>query len=155
LLDENFRKAKSWMISWIQTAQEGRRIFEGALLSEGIMDLPEDQRHEIVKNRDRRMRLKLPKRIFDAHQMHRMTSRPRTINDNPFLKFTFFTIKSTPEYPAGFLDCDDAAQYFDRFFSWYNTKHYHCRNSYLTADLWHRGLRNKIVSSRGAGLINH
>ena len=142
------------MISWIQTAQEVRRIFEGALFAENIMDLPEDQRHEIVKNRDRRMRPKSPKRIFDANQMHRRFSRPRARNDNPFLRFTFFTIKAAPEYPAKFLDREDAARYFDRFFSWYNTKHYHCRNSYLTADLWHRGLRDKIVSGRWADLIN-
>jgi len=142
------------MISWIQTAQAVRRIFEGALCSEDIMDLPEDQRYEIVKNRDRRMSPKPPKRIFDAHQMHRRFSRPRTRNDNPFLRFTFFTIKDAREYLARFLDCEDAARYFDRFFSWYNTKHYHCRNSYLTANLWHRGLRDKIVSGRGADLIN-
>ena len=39
LLDEFSRKAIQWRISWVQTAQEARRLLEGGLVQENILDL--------------------------------------------------------------------------------------------------------------------
>ena len=154
LLDEYSRKAVNWLISWNQTAQEARRLFEGALLSENILDLPEDQRPEIINDRGRQMKAKPIKLMFDTHQMPQLFARPRTPNDNPFVESAFSTVKTAPEYPGRFLDCNGAAKYFDRFFSWYNTEHYHSGIDYVTPDQCHRGLRDKIVFHRRANMIN-
>jgi transposase InsO family protein len=154
LLDEYSRKALNWLVSWNQTAQQARQLLEWALLSENILDLPEDQRPEIINDRGRQMKAKPIKRMLDTHQMPQLFARPRTPNDNPFVESAFSTIKTAPEYPGRFLDCEDATKYFDRFFAWYNTEHYHSGIDYVTPDQCHRGLRDKIVSQRKANLAN-
>jgi len=152
LLDEYSRKAVNWLISWNQTAKEARRLFEGAVLSENILDLPEDQRPEIINDRGRQMKAKPIKRMFDEHQMPQLFSRPRTPNDNPFVEAAFSTIKTAPAYPVRFLDCQEATKYFQRFFAWYNSEHYHSGIDYVTPDQCHRGLRDNIVAERRANL---
>ena len=154
LLDEYSRKAINWLVSWNQTAEQARQLLENALLSENILDLPEDQRPEIINDRGRQMKAKPIKRMFDTHQMPQLFARPRTPNDNPFVESAFSTIKTAPEYPGRFLDREDATKYFDRFFAWYNTEHYHSGIDYVTPDQCHRGLRDKIVSQRRANLAN-
>jgi transposase InsO family protein len=145
LLDEYSRKAINWLVSWNQTAEQARQLLEGALLSENILDLPEDQRPEIINDRGRQMKAKPIKRMFDTLQMP---------NDNPFVESAFSTIKTAPGYPVRFLDCEEATKYFDRFFGWYNNEHYHSGIDYVTPDHCHRGLRDKIVSQRRANLAN-
>jgi len=154
LLDEYSRKAVNWLINWNQTAQEARLLIEGALLSENILDLPEDQRPEIINDRGRQMKAKSIKRMFETHQMPQLFARPRTPNDNPFVESAFSTIKTAPDYPGRFLDYEDARKYFERFFSWYNYEHYHSGINYVTPDQCHRGLRDNIVIQRNANLAN-
>jgi len=154
LLDEYSRKAINWLVSWNQSAEQARQLLEAALLCENILDLPEGQRPEIINDRGRQMKAKPIKRMFETHQMPQLFARPRTPNDNPFVESAFSTIKTAPTYPGRFLDCAEATKYFDRFFAWYNTEHYHCGIDYVTPDQCHRGLRDKIVSQRRAHLAN-
>jgi len=154
LLDEYSRKAINWLVSWNQSAQQARQLLEGALLSENILDLPEDQRPEIINDRGRQMKAKPIKRMFDTLQMPQLFARPRTPNDNPFVESVFSTVKTAPSYPAKFLDCEQATKYFDRFFAWYNTEHYHSGIDYVTPDQCHQGLRDKIVAQRRTDLTN-
>jgi len=152
LLDEYSRKALSWLVSWHQTAQEARRLIEEALISENILDLPEDQRPVVINDRGCQMKAKPIKRMFEDHHMPQLFARPRTPNDNPFIESLFGTIKRTPQYPGRFLDLDDAIQYFGRYVPWYNFEHYHSRIDYVTPDQCHRGLRDTIVSFRNQKL---
>ena len=46
------------------------------------------------------------------------------------------------------LDREVAAEYFDRYFPWYNTEHYHSGIDYVTPEQCHRGLREEIVFQR-------
>lgn len=154
LLDEYSRKALNWRISWYQTAQEARRLFEDALLSENILDQPEDQRPEIINDRGRQMKAKSITQMLDTHQMPQLFARPRTPNDNPFVESAFAAVKTAPQYPGRFQDREEAQIYFDRFFAWYNTEHYHSGIDYVTPDQCHRGLRATIVSTRKAELMN-
>jgi putative transposase len=148
LLDEYSRKALSWLVSWHQTAQEARRLIEEALISENILDLPEDERPVVINDRGCQMKAKPIKRMFEDHHMPQLFARPRTPNDNPFIESLFGTIKRAPQYPGLFLDLDDAIQYFGHYVPWYNFEHYHSRIDYVTPDQCHRGLRDSIVSFR-------
>jgi transposase InsO family protein len=150
LLDEYSRKAVHWLISWHERAHEAKQLIEGGLLSENILDLPETERPEIVNDRGSQMRAKPIKKMFETHQMPQIFARPKTPNDNPFIESAFGTIKQSPRYPGRFLDQNDAIIYFDRFFLWYNTEHYHSGIDYVTPDQCHRGLKEKIVSERKA-----
>ncbi len=148
LLDEYSRKALSWLVSWHQTAQESQRLLEWGLINENILDLPEDQRPEVINDRGRQMKAKPIKRMFEDHHMPQLFARPRTPNDNPFIESLFGSIKMAPQYPGRFLDLAHAIQYFDRYFPWYNTEHYHSGIDYVTPEQCHQGLKERIVGSR-------
>jgi putative transposase len=148
LLDEYSRKAISWLISWHQTALEAQYLLEEGLINENILDLPEDQRPEIINDRGRQMKAKSIKRMFEDHYMPQLFSRPRTPNDNPFVESLFGAVKTAPQYPGRFLDREEAIEYFTRYFSWYNTEHLHSGIDYVTPEQCHRGLREAIVARR-------
>ena len=150
LLDEYSRKTIQWRISWQQTAEESRLLLEGGLVDENILDLPEDQRPEVVNDRGRQMKAKPIQRLCEDHGMPQLFARPRTPNDNPFIESAFSTVKRAPEYPGRFLDDGEAVTYFDRYFTWYDTEHYHSGIDYVTPQQAHQGLRQKIVDQRRA-----
>jgi putative transposase len=148
LLDEYSRKAIQWRISWHQTAQQSRLLLEGGLLAQNILDLPEDQRPEVINDRGRQMKAKPIQRLCEDHGMPQLFARPRTPNDNPYIESAFSTVKRAPEYPGRFLDDNQAIVYFDRYFTWYDTEHYHSGIDYVTPQQAHQGLRQKIVAQR-------
>jgi putative transposase len=148
LLDEWSRKAIQWRISWHQTAEESRRLLEGGLTDQNILDLPEDQRPEIMNDRGRQMKAKPIQRLCEEHGMPQLFARPRTPNDNPFIESAFSTVKRAPAYPGCFLDDDQAHEYFSRYFTWYDTEHYHSGIDYVTPQQAHDGQRPNIVEQR-------
>lgn len=148
LLDEWSRKAIEWRVSWQQTAEESRLLLEGGLVAQNILDLPEDQRPELINDRGRQMKAKPIQRLCEDHGMPQLFARPRTPNDNPFIESAFSTVKRAPEYPGRFLDDGQAVSYFDRYFTWYDTEHYHAGIDYVTPQQAHAGLRPHIVAQR-------
>ena len=60
----------------------------------------------------------------------------------------FGTIKTAPQYPGRFLDCEEAIEYFTRYFPWYNKEHLHSGIGYVTPEQCHMGLREAIVARR-------
>ena len=148
LLDEWSRKAIQWRISWQQTADESVRLIEGGLVEENILDLPEDQRPEIINDRGRQMKAKPIQKLCEDHAMPQLFARPRTPNDNPYIESAFSTVKRAPEYPGQFLDDVTAVEYFRGYFTWYDTEHYHSGIDYVTPQQAHQGLRQKIVDQR-------
>jgi putative transposase len=148
LLDEYSRKAITWLVSWRQDAQTARLLIDQALTDENILDLPEDQRPEIINDRGRQMKAKPVRQLLEDHAMPQMFARPRTPNDNPFIESAFSTVKCAPEYPGMFLDKTVAENYFNPYFLWYNEEHYHSGIDYVTPAQAHQGLREQIVSER-------
>jgi hypothetical protein len=73
---------------------------------------------------------------------------PRPPHDNPVIESAFSTVKRAPEYPGRFLDDDQAKAYFSRYFTWYDTEHYHSGIDYVTPQQAHDGLRPTIVAQR-------
>jgi putative transposase len=148
LLDEWSRKAIQWRVSWQQTAEESRLLLEGGLVEQNILDLPEDQRPELINDRGRQMKAKPIQRLCEEHGMPQLFTRPRTPNDNPFIESAFSTVKRAPAYPGRFLDDSQARTYFARYFTWYDTEHYHSGIDYVTPHQAHQGLRPAIVAQR-------
>jgi transposase InsO family protein len=148
LLDEFSRKVLQWRISWTQTAAEARLLLEGGLGQENILDLPEDQRPELLNDRGRQMKAKPIRQLCADHQMPHLFARPHTPNDNPFVESAFSTVKRAPEYPGRFLDDVQAVTYCAGYFDWYNHEHYHSAIDYVTPQQAHEGQRGKIVQRR-------
>jgi putative transposase len=94
------------------------------------------------------MKAKPIQRLCEDHGMPQLFARPRTPNDNPFIESAFSTVKRAPEYPGRFLDDAAARTYFGRYFTWYDTKHYHSGIDHVTPDQAHQGLRPQIVEQR-------
>ena len=94
------------------------------------------------------MKAKPIQRLCEDHGMAQWFARPRTPNDNPFIESAFSTVKRAAEYPGQFLDDRQAPAHFNRYFTWYNTEHYHSGIDYVTPDQAHQGLRQKIVDER-------
>ena len=124
------------------------RLLEGGLIEQNILDLPEDQRPELINDRGRQMKAKPIKRLCEDHALPQLFARPRTPNDNPFIESAFSTVKRAPEYPDRFLDDSQAVAYFGRYFTWYDTEHYHSGIDYVTPQQAHDGLRPIIVEQR-------
>jgi len=118
LLDEWSRKVIQWRVAWHQTAEESRLLLEGGLTDQNILDLPADQRPEIMNDRGRQMKAKPIQRLCEEHGMPQLFARPRTPNDNPFIESAFSTVKRAPAHPGGFLDDAQAREYFSRYFTW-------------------------------------
>jgi putative transposase len=148
LLDEWSRKAIQWRIAWHQTAEESRLLLEGGLRDQNILDLPEEQRPEIINDRGRQMKAKPIQRLYEDHGMPQLFAHPRTPNDNPFIESAFSTVKRAPEYTGRFLDDDQAIAYFKGYFNWYDTEHYHSGIDYVTPQQAHDGQRPSIVEQR-------
>jgi len=79
-------------------------------------------------------------------------SRPHVSNDNPFSEAQFKTLKYRPDFPERFGSLEDARSFCQRFFSWYNSEHYHSGISYLIPQQVQFGLSNQIVKEREAVL---
>ena len=92
------------------------------------------------------------RQMFEDHHMPQLFARPRTPDDNPFVESLFGTVKTAPAYPGRFLDRDEAVDYFNRFFPWYNTEHLHSGIEHVTPEQCHQGLRENIVTERKAKL---
>jgi len=148
LLDEYSRKMINWLVSWHLSADEAQRLLEGGLINENILDLPEDQRPEVINDRGRQMKAKIIQQMFKDNQMPQIFARPRTPNDNPYVEAAFGTIKGMPEYPGRFIDRSDGQNYFGKYFPWYNTDHFHSGIDYVTPEQCHQGLREEIVARR-------
>ena len=124
----------------------GYEVTENAL----SLDQPEDQRPEVINDRGRQMKAKPIQRLCEDHGMPQLFARPRTPNDNPFIESAFSTVKRAPEYPGRFLDNHQASAYFKRYFTWYDTEHYHSGIDYVTPQQAHDGQRQIIVEQRRA-----
>jgi transposase InsO family protein len=150
VLDEWSRKVIQWLVSWSLEAGEAKRLLDAGMVAENILDLPEEQRPEVVNDRGRQMKAKSVRRLFEEHSMPQLFARPRTPNDNPFIEAMFSTTKTAPEYPGRFLDKENAEGYFGKFFGWYDNEHYHSGIDYVTPAQAHAGLRAAIVVERKA-----
>jgi putative transposase len=148
VLDEYSRKALAWRISWVQTSAEAGQLLEAALAQENVLDLPEDRRPEVINDRGRQMKAKPIQRLFEDHAMPRLFARPHTPDDNPYIESAFSTAKRAPEYPGRFRDDGEAIAYFEKYFDWYNHRHYHSGIDYVTPAQAHQGLRESIVRRR-------
>lgn len=69
LLDEWSRKAVQWRVAWHQAAEESRRLLEGWLVDQKILDLLEDGRPEVINDCGRQMKAKVSRRLCEDHGM--------------------------------------------------------------------------------------
>lgn len=75
-------------------------------------------------------------------------SRPYTSDDNPFSESQFKTLKYCPQFPGKFSSAEQAEQFCQQFFNWYNPVHYHSGIAWLTPESVHYGLAEQMLEQR-------
>jgi len=150
MLDEWSRKVVAWRVASSLAAAEATLLTDDAVVAEGLLDLPLDRRPVIVNDRGVQMKAKPVTQMFSDLGMLQAFARPHTPNDNPFVESLFSTVKTAPAYPQYFSAFDPApvADYFSRFFPWYNGEHYHSRIGYVHPIDRHEGRAPEILRQR-------
>ena len=72
-------------------------------------------------------------------------SRPYTSDDNPYSEAQFKTLKYRPGFPDRFGSIQDARQFCQTFFPWYNQEHHHTGIGLLTPEALHYGKAETII----------
>lgn len=81
-------------------------------------------------------------------------SRPHTSNDNPYSEAQFKTLKYRPDFPERFGSIAEARAFCQRFFTWYNTGHYHSGIGYHHPIDVHYGHAETVRDARANVLTN-
>jgi len=75
-------------------------------------------------------------------------SRPHVSNDNPYSESQFKTLKDRPECPDRFGCIENARQFWQTFFEWYNNEHQHSGIGWLTPRQVHYGQAAGMIEVR-------
>jgi putative transposase len=75
-------------------------------------------------------------------------SRPYTSDDNPYSEAHFKTLKYRPDFPERFGSIQDARQFCQSFFAWYNQEHRHTGIGLLTPESVHYGKAEALIEAR-------
>ena len=132
ILDEYSRYVVAWRLDWTVQASIAREMFQEAIDSQHILDLPEEQRPRVVSDRGSTMKSKLLAQTLEPLHMLRYFTRPSTPTDNPFIESFFSTFKGHPTYPGRFESFEQAQAYCLSFFPWYNHRHLHSSIGFVT-----------------------
>lgn len=156
MLDEWSRKVIAWRISISLMQSEAQALIDDAYLAEGLLDVPRDQLPVVVNDRGAQMKAKPVKQMFHDLGLTQTFARPRTPNDNPFIESLFSTVKTTPNYPGWFpgSSIQVARNYFEDYFQWYNTEHFHSGIGYIHPIDKHEERAEAILKKRKENVIN-
>lgn len=77
-------------------------------------------------------------------------SRPHHSNDNAHMESSFATLKHSHSMriPKSFETVQDAQNWVNKFYDWYNNKHLHSGIKYMTPNACHNGKGNEILANR-------
>ena len=137
-------------------AREAKQLINTAVINENLLEAPDNQRPIIVNDRGKQMKAKAVKKMFIDLHMPQTFSRPRTPNDNPFIESFFGTVKTAQSWPGCFPanGIETVCEYFEKYFNWYNTRHFHSGINYLHPADKHAGLEDQIIKERETQLTN-
>ena len=150
VVDEWSRKVIAWRVSRSLAHGEALGLLDDGIIGERLLEVPEDERPVVVNDHGGQMKAKPVQQMLLDLGIEQTFARRRTPNDNPYVESLFSTIKTSPVYPGWFPYDDEAVvqRYFERYFQWYNTEHYHSRIGYVTPVQKHTGQAELIIAER-------
>lgn len=148
VIDRVSRKVVSWELHERLLSDVAKSVWDQGLLAEGLADKPSHDLPRSLSDRGSQMRSFSTKQFFKDLGIEQLYSRPRTPNDNPHIEAFFSTVKNHPAYPERFETLDEAREYFERFFDWYNNEHYHTSLQMIPPARYHAGEADKILLER-------
>jgi transposase InsO family protein len=150
VLDHFSRKNLAWLISQQLAAAEAQRLWDKALVNEGLLDRAQDTWPKSLSDRGAPMRAHTTAQYFHRLGIAQLFSRPQRPNDNPYIESHFATVKTHPAYPGFFDDQPGAEHYFAELYPWYNDVHPHTRLHMLTPGQVHSGQGPRLLQERAA-----
>jgi putative transposase len=148
IIDVYSRYVVGWMVAPRESAALAERLIRETCRRQGV------KRDELTLHADRgsSMRSKPVALLLADLGVTKTHSRPYTSNDNPYSEAQFKTLKYRPDFPQRFGCIEDARNFCQDFFAWYNCEHRHSGLQMLTPHAVHHGDEDKVLAGRAATL---
>lgn len=144
IIDIYSRYVVGWMVAHREQTALARRLIQESCLKQSI------QKGQLTIHADRGSSMKSKGVAFLLADLGvtKTHSRPHVSNDNPYSESQFKTLKYCPEFPERFGSVQDARQFCQDFFNWYNKEHRHTGIALLTPEQVHYGMADDILKTR-------
>ena len=150
ILDIFSRYVVGWMVVHRESATLAKRLIEETCtkqhISEGQLTLHAD--------RGSSMKSKLVAHLLADLGVTKTHNRPHVSNDNPYSESQFKTLKYSPGFPERFGSIQDAREFCQEFFPWYNTVHKHSGIGLMTPEQVHYEQAQEIQEQRAIVLAS-
>lgn len=142
------RKAIAWHVSESLASSEVPRVWDQAIVAEGLIESPRSLWPVSLSDRGPQMRSQATRRYLGLVDIEQLFARPKTPNDNPRVESLFATVKTDPRFPGRYETCAAALAWCDDYFPWYNNDHHHRALDYVTPAQRHSGEHVRILEER-------
>ena len=144
ILDIFSRYVVGWMVAHRESATLAKRLIEETCTKQQI------SKKQLTLHADRgsSMKSKLVAHLLADLGVTKTHNRPHVSNDNPYSESQFKTLKYSPGFPERFGSIQDAREFCQRFFLWYNRVHKHSGIGLMTPEQVHYGQAQQILEQR-------
>jgi len=149
ILDIFSRCVVGWMVANRESAELAKKLIRESCKKQGIKE------GQLVLHADRgsSMKSKAVALLLSDLGVTKTHSRPHTSNDNPYSESQFKTMKYRPEFPKRFGSIEDARNFCQDFFRWYNKEHRHSGIGLFTPEDVHYDRTGEIHQQRQETLL--
>jgi putative transposase len=142
------RKAIAWHVSESLASSEVPKVWDQAIVAEGLIESPRCLWPVALSDRGPQMRSRATRRYLGLVDIEQLFARPKTPNDNPRVEALFATVKMDPRFPGRYATCAAALAWCDDYFTWYNNEHHHRALDFVTPAQRHSGEHIRILEER-------
>lgn len=148
IIDIYSRYTVGWMLATRESKDLAERLLADTIAKQGI------DRNQLTIHADRgsSMASKPVALLLADLGVTKSHSRPHCSNDNPFSEAQFKTLKYRPDFPDQFGSIEDARDFCDVFYHWYNHDHRHSGIGMHTPFDVHHGLAEAVRDARAQTL---
>jgi putative transposase len=148
IIDIFSRYVIAWTVAGAETGELAKDFIDNAIASQNV------KRDQLSLHADRgtSMTSKPVAQLLVDLGVARSHSRPHVSNDNPYSEANFKTLKYCPAFPDRFGSIEDARNFCNTFFDYYNHTHRHSGIALHTPASVHYGTVNEVQANRAATL---
>jgi putative transposase len=144
ILDVYSRYAVGWMVAHREQAELAERLIAETVAKQ---DVPAGQL-TLHADRGSSMTSKPVAFLLADLGVTKSHSRPHVSNDNPYSEAQFKTLKYRPGFPDRFASMEEARDFCQDFFRWYNADHRHSGIGLLAPEVVHYGQAQAAYDAR-------
>ena len=148
ILDIFSRCVVGWLIALRESAELAEQLIAETVARQAI----EPGTLTLHADRGASMRSKPVAALLADLEITKSHSRPHVSDDNPYSESQFKTMKYRPDFPERFGCIEDAREFCQSFFPWYNGVHRHSGIGYMTPHSVHSGQAQALLIARQATL---